>query len=122
MKLLADMGVSIGVVQWLRGQGHDVVHLRDEGLQQLPDDEILRKSTAEGRVLLTFDLDFGDIVAVSWDRVASVVLFRVRNTRTAFVIERLQRVLPATAAALQSGAVVVVEDARYRVRRLPLGS
>jgi len=31
MRFLADMGVSLRLVQWLREQGHDVVHLRDEG-------------------------------------------------------------------------------------------
>ncbi|GJD16398.1 hypothetical protein RIVM261_013540 [Rivularia sp. IAM M-261] len=44
MKFLADMGISLRTVAWLRDAGYDTVHLRDEGLQQLPDDEILIKS------------------------------------------------------------------------------
>jgi hypothetical protein len=33
MRFLADMGVSMRVVEWLRASGHDAIHLRDEGLQ-----------------------------------------------------------------------------------------
>jgi predicted nuclease of predicted toxin-antitoxin system len=29
MRFLADMGISLRTVSWLREQGHDVVHLRD---------------------------------------------------------------------------------------------
>jgi predicted nuclease of predicted toxin-antitoxin system len=73
-------------------------------------------------VILTFDLDFGEILALSGNRIVSVVLFRLNNTTTPFVIRRLDAVLAAAADALERGAVIVVEDARHRVRRLPLGS
>ena len=33
MRFLADMGISHHVVAWLRDEGHDATHLRDEGLQ-----------------------------------------------------------------------------------------
>ncbi len=33
IEFLADMGISLRTVSWLREQGYDVVHLRDEGLQ-----------------------------------------------------------------------------------------
>ena len=122
MRFLADMGVAISVVEWLRDQGHDAVHLREEGLQRMADDKIFRKAIAENRVLLTFDLDFGEIVAFSGRQKAEVVLFRLQNTRTPHIIERLKVVLREAAAALEQGAVVVVEESRFRIRRLPIGS
>ena len=122
MRFLADMGVSQGVVEWLRSAGHDAIHLRDEGLHRLPNGEIFQKGFIEHRVVLTFDLDFGEIVAASEGRVVSVVLFRLHNTRTGHVIRRLQAVLEQSSAELQSGAIIVVEEARHRVRRLPIGS
>ena len=63
MRFLADMGVSQQVVEWLRTHGHDAVHLRDEGLQRLPNGEIFQKAAREQRIVLTFDLDFGEILA-----------------------------------------------------------
>ncbi|MBX9790068.1 MAG: DUF5615 family PIN-like protein [Pirellulales bacterium] len=121
MRFLADMGVSRRVVDSLRGQGHDVTHLRDQGLQRLPNGEIFAKAVAEERVVITFDLDFGEIIAATHGKLASVVLFRLRDARSERVIERLSRVLEQSSGPLTSGAIVVVEDTRHRVRHLPIG-
>lgn len=122
MRFLADMGVSQHVVAWLRSQGHDAIHLRDEGLQRLPNGEIFRKASREKRAVLTFDLDFGEIAAASGGIIVSVVVFRLRNTRSDFVIQRVADVLDQSSAELSQGAIVVVEDARHRVRKLPIGA
>jgi hypothetical protein len=36
------MGVAIRIVDWLRTQGHDAKHLRDEGLQRTADRDVFR--------------------------------------------------------------------------------
>jgi predicted nuclease of predicted toxin-antitoxin system len=120
MLFLADMGVAPKVVAWLKQQGHDVWHLSDRGLERLPDPEIFQRAAEEGRIVLTFDLDFGEILALSGGN-TSVVLFRLHSRRTPRVIDRLARVLADTESHLQRGAIVVVEDSRHRVRLLPLG-
>lgn len=120
MRFLADMGVDLRIVTWLCAQGHDAVHLREQGLQRSPDADVFAKAIAEDRIVLTFDLDFGEILALSGDAVVSVILFRLNNTRTPFVQQRLAAVLAADADALTRGAVIVVEDGRHRVRDLPI--
>lgn len=122
MRFLADMGVSQQVIAWLRANGHDANHLRDEGLHRLPNGEIFRKAANENRIVLTFDLDFGEILAGSGEQVVSVILFRLRNTRTDFVQQRLADVLDSSGAELTQGAIIIVEDGRHRLRRLPIGS
>jgi len=113
MRFLADMGVSIRVVEWLRSNGHDAKHLREEGLHRMPNGEIFTKATHENRIIITFDLAKGEKT--------SVILFRLQNTRTSHLIHRLSTVLKDTANALEGGAVVVVEESRHRVRYLPPG-
>jgi predicted nuclease of predicted toxin-antitoxin system len=113
------MGMSPKVAEWLRNGGHDAVHLRDEQLHRMADLDIFAKAGAEGRMILTFDLDFGEIVAATRGRAASVVVFRLQDTRTERVIDRLRDVLAQSADALSEGAIIVVEDAQHRVRRLP---
>lgn len=122
MRFLADMGVSHGVATWLQDQGHDVVPLRDIGLQRMPNGDIFAKAVQERRIVLTFDLDFGEIVAHAHGEIVSVSVFRLNNTATAFVMERLGAVLAEGQAPLHEGSVVVVEDARHRIRRFPLGA
>jgi predicted nuclease of predicted toxin-antitoxin system len=116
------MGVDQRVVEWLRGRGHDASHLRDERLHRLADEKIFAKAVAEKRVVLTFDLDFGEIAAFTKGKPASVILFRLHNTRTPNVIRRLDAVLTDSAEALDNGAVVIVEESRRRIRSLPIGS
>ncbi|MBM4351442.1 MAG: hypothetical protein FJ106_16295 [Deltaproteobacteria bacterium] len=121
MRFLADMGVSIRVVEWLCHDGHDAKHLREEGLHRMPNGEIFAKAIHENRIIITFDLDFGEIVALSKGKKTSVILFRLQNTRPSYIIRRLSTVLKDTAKALEEGAVVVAEESRHRVRYLPPG-
>src|SRR5881296_3360570 len=111
------MGVSLSTVASLREAGHDAIHLRDEGLLRVKDSEILGKARSENRVVLTFDLDFGDLLAASGERLPSVIIFRLRNQTPTAVRPRLFQIISGCEVDLNRGAVVVVEDARYRVRR-----
>ena len=120
MKFLADMGLARSTVAFLRAQGHDAVHLRDQGLQRLEDEEIIEKARAEGRVILTHDLDFGRIIAVSRASVPSVVTFRLNDMQTAQVNRYLAEVLAHFAEQLKAGALVSVNERGIRVRSLPI--
>jgi predicted nuclease of predicted toxin-antitoxin system len=112
------MGVSITTVEALRATDHDAVHLREEGLIRLPDPEIITKAAGEGRVVLTFDLDFGDILAAAQSETPSVIIFRLRNQAPATVNPRLFQVIGDCEAELAGGAIIIVEDGCYRIRKL----
>jgi len=119
MRFLADMGLSPSTVAPLRQAGHDAVHLRDEGLQRLSDELIFEKARQEDRVVLTFDLDFAEIVARTCASLPSVILFRLRTARPDQVTALLFRVLPEIENRLSDGAVVTIEPAGYRWRPMP---
>jgi predicted nuclease of predicted toxin-antitoxin system len=87
----------------------------------LPNGLIFKKAYKAKRILLTFDLDFGEIVALSGGKMMSVVLFRLHNTKTQHVIDRLKKIIEDSQKALEEGAVVVVEETRHRIRRMPIG-
>jgi hypothetical protein len=50
----------------------------------------------------------------------TVIIFRLRNQTPAAVTPRLFRVIAECAEELVSGAIIIVEDDGYRVRRLPI--
>jgi predicted nuclease of predicted toxin-antitoxin system len=112
--------LSSTTVEALGAACHDAVHLRQEGLIRLPDPEIVAKAARERRIVLTFDLDFGGILASTRSETPSVIIFRLRNPTPAAVNPRLFRVTAYCEDKLASGAIIIVEDEGYRVRRLPI--
>ena len=114
------MGVSARTTEALRAEGFDAIHLNDEGLNRLADSAILLKARDENRVVLTFDLDFGELLAASGGETPSVVIFRMSDRRPVVVLDRTRLIFGSCREVLLAGAIVVVEDSGYRVRRLPL--
>ncbi len=120
MRFLADMGISPKTVNFLRDLGHHAAHLHEAGLGRLNDSEILEKAHRERSIVLTHDLDFGDLLAASGAQVPSVILFRLRNMRPERVNFYLQNVIAQHAEALENGAIATVTERGVRIRRLPL--
>lgn len=120
MKFLADMNISLRTVSWLRQHGYEIVHLREENLQRAADEFILAKAHAEQRILLTMDLDFGYLLAVSGGCSPSVILFRLSNNSYEIVNEQLAKVLNRCQEDLQMGSIISVSDDAIRIRRLPI--
>lgn len=120
MRFLADMGVSMTAVRELRRAGHDITHLDEIGLRTLPDPDIFRMARDERRIVVTFDLDFTAIAMAAGTQFPSVVVFRLRYGRPARALARLAAVLSVASDALENGAFVVVDEARIRIRPLPL--
>jgi predicted nuclease of predicted toxin-antitoxin system len=122
MRFLADAGgVSPKTVEFLKRLGHEAVHVRNLGLQRARDSELIERSRADSSVAVTFDLDFGDILALGVLDKPSVIILRLADERPESVNQRLSAVLAERSADLESGALILVEDARYRVRKLPIG-
>ncbi len=117
MRLCANENLPEDCVLRLRQDGHDVLWIR-EAAPGIPDDAVLARTTAEERLLVTFDKDFGELVFRRGANASrGVVLFRVPQPSAAAVAERV-------AAALASrddwaGHFSVVEEFAVRMRRLP---
>ena len=121
MKILLDMNLTPRWVGFLRERGHQAVRCSEVGLASASDLEVLRFAAAHGYLLLTHDLDFGDLLAYSREAGPSVVILRGVDLRPEASGERLPQVLAAIAKELEAGAIVVMDVRRIRVRPLPLG-
>jgi predicted nuclease of predicted toxin-antitoxin system len=120
MKFLLDMGLAQSTARYLQTLGYDAIHLRDQGLQRLPDDQIIQKARVEGRVILTHDLDFSRLVAISQSQLPSVITFRLKDMRPAQVNHYLNEALDHFSPELQAGALMSIGDNGIRVRQLPI--
>jgi predicted nuclease of predicted toxin-antitoxin system len=104
----------------LAAAGHDAVHVIDCGLAGAPDDQVMAKAVEHGRVLLSADTDFGEILARTRGTVPSVVLFRREDRSAESVASVLLANLDVMADELTAGAFVVIGEERLRLRQLPL--
>ena len=120
MNFLADMGISPRIVEELRKKGHDAIHLAEQGLYRMPDGDILQKARLESRVLLTHDLDFGELLAASGEDLPSVIIFRLKDMRPANVSRHIVSILNKQSDALIKGAVLSVTEQKVRIRVLPI--
>ena len=120
MRFLADAGISPRTVEFLREIAHDVVHVRELNMQRAADEVVADRARAESRIVLTFDLDFGEVLALGILDRPSVVIFRLADERPESVNAHLGPVLAERVVELESGALILVEDGRYRVRKLPI--
>lgn len=122
MRLLVDNALSPRVAAALAGDGHDVVHVRDRGLHAASDVELLELAREEGRVIVSADSDFGTLLALRDAQRPSFLLWRSRDRPS---LEKQARAIASVIDQcrddLDAGAVVVIDDERIRVRRLPIG-
>lgn len=120
MRLLVDEALQDAVAHRLADAGHDVTHIRLLGLAGHTDDEVMALALAEDRVLVTTDTDFGTILALTGAAGPSVMLLRGLGDSASERVAVILDVLPRVADELSEGAVVVIEQDRYRIRYLPI--
>jgi len=120
MKFFADVHISPRTVGFLKDLGYDVVRVPEVMAGSASDTEIISRAENDGRIVLTQDLDFSALVALSGKRTPSVVSLRLTSAKIEHVNRRLEQVLFSIGDDLRRGAIVTVEDYRVRVRMLPL--
>ena len=113
MRLLLDTCVWGKVADELGDHGHDVDWVgnwpADPG-----DEEILARARLEGRILVTLDKDFGELIIVH--RMPHCGILRVVDIAARKQTGVIQHVLTQHGHDLQAGAVVTAEKGRLRIR------
>ena len=117
MRILADENLDGPVVAWLRQEGHDVLWIA-EGEPGLPDGGVLDEAEATGRILVTFDQDFGGLVFRGGRRAAGIVLLRLRARSGAELLQLFVDRWPSIETKAE-GHFTVVSNTRMRVRPMP---
>ena len=122
MKLLIDMNLSPRWVSFLGEEGIETTHWSQVGAAGAPDIEIMSYARRNNLVVLTHDLDFGEILAATQGKKPSVVQIRADDVRFEVIGGLLLTALSQAEGDLEQGALVTVSPPRTRIRILPLRS
>lgn len=119
-RLLVDMNLSPQWVPALQQHGWQAMHWSDVGDPKASDQEIMDWAAARQLVVFTHDLDFGTMLALSHDNGPSVLQVRNEDALPDAMAGPVIAALEQHEADLISGALVVVDSHRSRVRILPI--
>ena len=120
LNLLVDMNLSPQWVPVLRKHGWHAVHWSTIGDPGASDKDVMDWARNNQYVVFTHDLDFGTMLALSHEAGPSVLQVRTEDTLPDFLEGPVIAALNQHEADLSTGALVVVDESRSRVRVLPI--
>ena len=120
MNFLLNMNIPRSIGKQLSAEGHSYRHAGDIGMAQASDSEIVEEARRNKEVIITPDLDYGRLLAFIDNSKPSVIIFRLRNTNPDNLFSRIMGIWHEIENPLSEGAIVVIEDAALRIRRLPI--
>jgi predicted nuclease of predicted toxin-antitoxin system len=91
LKLLIEVGVGKSVENWLKNASYDVLALRDIN-PRMSDKDILKVAVSEGRLLITMDKDFGELVYHSSKPHLGVLLLRLEDATSDEKVEVIKKI------------------------------
>jgi predicted nuclease of predicted toxin-antitoxin system len=119
MKLLIDMNLSPDWVTFLDEFSFAALHWSTIGAGAAFDDEIMSYAAAHDLVVLTQDLDFGILLALTGMKKPSVIQLRTSDTDPKVTGHAVIDALLRAAPDLERGALLTIDTRRTRIRLLP---
>lgn len=114
MKAKLDENVTVAAKALFEAAGHQADSVTDEGLTGTADEPLLEICGREGRLLVIFDVGFGDIRAHPPGTHPGVMLLRLSDQQPAAVLNVLERLLDAHKIERLAGTLTVVTEDRVR--------
>jgi predicted nuclease of predicted toxin-antitoxin system len=120
VKVLIDMNISPLCAPAIAAAGHEAWHWSRVGPPNATDTELMAWACERDMVVLTHDLDFGDILGAGGAKGPSVIQLRADRLAIDVMSVLVVSALRDYQAELEAGALLTVDAARLRVRLLPI--
>lgn len=117
MKIKLDEHITVAALPLLRAAGHDVHTVTDENMAGADDRSLMAACIREQRLLITFDLGFGDVRAYPPAQHPGVLLLRMRDQQPDEVLDLLRKVLAQHDLTSFAGTLAIATSDTVRLRR-----
>jgi predicted nuclease of predicted toxin-antitoxin system len=115
-KFKVDENLPTEVAEVLRSAGHNAVTVGDQRMVGQPDTDVATVCQAEGRAVVTLDLDFADIRVYPPRDYAGIIVLRLARLDKPHVLSVVQRLAPVLEHEPLAGKLWIVEETSVRVR------
>ncbi|MCB8942199.1 MAG: DUF5615 family PIN-like protein [Ardenticatenaceae bacterium] len=116
MKFKTDENLPVQAAEMLRNAGYDALTILEQDLGGEADSDIAVICQAEGRIIVTLDLDFADIRAYPPADYPGIIVLRLQSQAKPHVLQVLQQLIKALAFQPVSQQLWIVDERRIRVR------
>ena len=120
MQFLVDENMALSYAKTLRSLGYVAVHVAEVDLTSTEDTDIVAYAIANGYSIITFDLDFTRIVALSQKSFPSIITFRLGEINVFEFEEYINLYIPDLINKIIEGALVTIDSQGVRVKKLPV--
>lgn len=117
MRIKLDEHLPVGLVPLLSALGHEVNTVPAEGIGGEEDDVVWRTAQADGRFLITQDLEFSDSRKFAPGTRHGLLLVRLPQPARIAQQERVASLFRTEAVDTWSGCLVTATPRKVRVRR-----
>jgi predicted nuclease of predicted toxin-antitoxin system len=120
MKLVVAVNLPPKWVEFLATRGIEAVHWSQVGDLRATDATIMARARDGGYVVLTSDLDSSAMLATSGAAGPSILQVRTQDVFPESIGAQVVRVLTEQSDALESGAIVTIDEIAARARIPPI--
>lgn len=112
-KFLIDENISPKTLQFLTTLGFDVIALKSRGIT---DEEVVAHAIEHERIIITLDLDFGEIFHFHKRGKVGIIVLRVAPPTIENVNTTLERLLSSVDIDAYKKSLIIVDWHKYRIR------
>lgn len=117
MKFLTDENVYSQIVEVIRSLSYDVLDIKEQNLFSAPDYNIIQMAEDTGRILITFDKDFSNILTYPPSQYQGIIVLRLSRMTINGTIKQLIGFLKTLTEEKIRGKLAILEPGRVRYRR-----
>ncbi len=114
LKFLTDENIATFVVKELRARGYDVKDIKEAKFFGISDKEVLGMAKKEGRIVITHDKDFANMIINPNQKHSGVIIIRFYDQSPENVAKKLLLRL-AEIKNKAKGSVVIVSDEYIKI-------
>ncbi len=116
IKFIADVNVEKVIVDYLLEEGYDIKWIPDYNCEML-DEDLLEMAKVEGRILITNDKDFGELIFLQKRLSVGIILIRIKGQKVEVKLKLIKKLFQNYRNKLLNNFIIITDK---KLRFIPM--